>query len=131
MMLVASCTPFPFSVLCDDMLTMFVCASRWLYMHLYTLAYMSMHESCLLVCHPCLTTMKLWTFNPNLHLSLADTTFCLLSCLLAFLFLCLPCPSCLSALCLFHMLYASLSFHCLSVGFFFLPLHVHTWSKDT
>ena len=99
--------------------------------HLYTLAHMSMHESCLLVCHPCLNTMKLWTFNPNLHLSLVDTTFCLLSCLLSFLFLCLPCPSCLSALCLFHMLYASLSFHCLSVGFLFLPLHVHTWSKDT
>ena len=44
---------------------------------------MSMHESCLLVCHPCLNTMKLWTFNPNLHLSLADTTFCLLSCFFA------------------------------------------------
>ena len=52
--------------------------------------------------------------DPNLHLSLVDTTFCfafllvcLLACLLAFLFLCLPCLSCLSALCLFHMPFAS------------------------
>ena len=58
-------------------------------MHLYMLAHMSMHESCLLVCRPCFNTMKLWTFDPNLHLSLADTTFCLLSCLFAFLLICL------------------------------------------
>ena len=57
----------PFSAPCNDMLTMLICATRWLYMHLYTLVYMSMHESCLLVCHPCFNTMKLWTFNPNLH----------------------------------------------------------------
>ena len=49
---VALCTPFPFAVLCDDMLTMLVCVTCWLSMHLYMLAYMSMHESCLLVCHP-------------------------------------------------------------------------------
>ena len=72
MMSVFSCTPFPLPTPCDDML---VCATRWLYMHLYTLAYMSMHESCLLVCRPCFNTMKLWEFDPNLHLSLADTTF--------------------------------------------------------
>ena len=78
MMLVASCIPFPFSTLCDDMLTMLVYATRWLSMHLYTLAYMSMYESCLLVCRPYFNTMKLWTFDPNLHLSLTDTTFCLL-----------------------------------------------------
>ena len=48
----------PFSALCDDMLTMLVCATRWLSMHLYTLAYMFMHESCLLVCRPCFNTMK-------------------------------------------------------------------------
>ena len=85
MMPVASCIPFPFSALCDNMLTMLACATRWLYLHLYMLAYMSMHQSCLLVCHPCFNTMKLWTFDPNLHLSLVDTTFvfllvCLLSC---------------------------------------------------
>ena len=73
-----------FSAPCDAMLTMFVQATCWLSMHLCTLAHMSMHESCLLVCRPCFNTMKLWTFNPNLHLSFADTTFCLLSCLFAF-----------------------------------------------
>ena len=56
------------------MLTMLVCATRWLSMHIYTLAYMSMHESCLLVCRPCFNIMKLWTSDPNLHLSLTDTT---------------------------------------------------------
>ena len=30
---------------CDDMLTMLVCATCWLSMHLYMLAYMFMHES--------------------------------------------------------------------------------------
>ena len=119
------------------MLTMFIRATYWLSMHLYTLAHMSIHESCLLVCRPCFYTMKLRTFNPNLHVSLVDTTFCLPfcllvfflvscwpSCFLAFFFfvylvalhvschmLCLPCLSCSSALCLF----ASFSFHCLSV----------------
>ena len=77
------------STLFDVMLTMFVCATRWLSMHLYTLAHMSMLESCLLVCRPCFNTMKLWTFDPNLHLSLSNTTFCLLSCLIGFLLVCL------------------------------------------
>ena len=46
MMSVASCIPFPFLAPCDDMLAMMlVCATHWLYMHLYMLAYMSMHES--------------------------------------------------------------------------------------
>ena len=61
------------------LLTMFFCATRWLYVHLYTLIYMFMHESFLLVCRPCFNTMRLWTSDPNLHLSLTDTTFCLLS----------------------------------------------------
>ena len=82
MMPVASCIPFPFSAPCDDMLTMLVYATRWLYVHLYMLAYMFMHESWLLVCRPYFNTMKLWTSNPNLHLPILDTTFCLLSCLL-------------------------------------------------
>ena len=99
---VALCIPFPFSILCDDMLAMLVCATCWLPMHLYMLAYMSMHESCLLVCHPCFNTMKLWTFDLNLHLSLVDTTFCLLSCLTVFFLVCLlACfPSCF-LVCLF------------------------------
>ena len=83
MMMVASCTPFPLSAPCDVMLAMLVCASRWLSLHFYTLAHMSMHESCLLVCCPHFNTMKLWTLDPNLHFSLADTTFCLLVCLFA------------------------------------------------
>ena len=136
MMLVASCIPFPFSVPCDDMLAMLVCATRWLSMHLYTLSYMFMHESCLLVCRPCFNTMKSWTFDQNLHLSLTDTTFCLFSYLFVFSFVCLlscylvchvyhsyPLYAFSYALCIFF-------FHCLSASFLSLPLHVHTWSED-
>ena len=138
----ASCVPFPFSTSGNDMSTMLVCATRWLSMHLYTLAYMSMHESCLLVCRPCFNIVKLWTFNPNLHLSPVDTTFCcLLTCLPSRLFACflaylpfssLVCLSCclscllphsmltslvrLFALYPLRIIRASLSFHCLSVG---------------
>ena len=98
---------FPFSAPHNSLLTMLVCATRWLFMHLYTLVHMSMHESCLLVCRPRLNTMKLWIFNPNLHLSLAETTFCLLSCLFAFSLVCLL--SCFFACHVYHayMLYAS------------------------
>ena len=67
---------------CNALFIMPICATRWLSMHLYTLAYMSMHESYLLLCCPYFNTMKLWTSDPNLHLSLADTTFCLLPLLL-------------------------------------------------
>ena len=105
------------------MLTMLVCATRWLPVHLYTLAYMSMHETCLLVCCPCFNTMKLWTSNPNLHLSLVDTTFCLFSCLLPFcLFACfivslIAMPIILICFIPFHMLFASLlSIACLLVS---------------
>ena len=62
---------------------------------------------------------------------------CQLSCLSIYLVACqvschilhlprLPCLSCLFALCLFHILFASFSFHCLSTGFLPLALHVHT-----
>ena len=130
-----------FSAPCDDLLTMLVCATHWLYLHLYMLAYMSIHESCLLVCRPYFNTMKLWTSDPNLHLSLADTTFCLLSCLFAFLLailfvaflhICLH-PSfyichIYLACSLFILLLLSTHFPsiaCLLV-FLSLPLHVHT-----
>ena len=120
MMPVASCIASPFSTSCNDMFVMVVCATRWLYMHLYTLAYMSVHESCLLVCRPCFNTMKLWTFDPNLHLSFADTTFCLLSYLFTFLLICLL--SCFFACHVYpaYLLYASFicSLH------LFLPLLV-------
>ena len=89
MMPIALCIPFPLFALCDDMLAMIVCGTCWLSMHFYSLAYMSMHESCLLVCHPCSNTMKLWTFDPTLHLSLADTTFCLPFFLFVFFLVCL------------------------------------------
>ena len=110
----------PFSALHDVMLTMFVCATYWLSMHLYTLAYMSMHESCLLVCHLCFNTMKLWTFDPNLHLSLADTTFCLLSFLFAFSLICLL--SCFFACYVYHAYLLYASFICFL--HLFLPLLV-------
>ena len=139
---------FPFSALYDNMLAMLVCATHWLSMHLYTLAHMFMHESCLLVCHPYFNTMKLWTSNPNLHLSLMDTTFYLLAFLFAFLLVgLLSCLFALSLVCSYpcflarHVYYVYLlytfsyalcisSFHCLSIGFLSLPLHVHTWSED-
>ena len=89
MMPIASFIHFPFFAPCDNMLAMLVCPTHWLSIHLYVLAHMSMYKSCLLVCHPCFNTMKLWTFDPNLHLSLLDTIFCLLSCLFAFLHICL------------------------------------------
>ena len=114
----------PFLLCAMILLTMLVYATHWLSMHLYTLVYMFMHESWLLVCCPYFNKMKLRTLDLNLHLSLADTPFCLLSCLFTFclfvsflacllasLFLCLTCLSRLSALCLFlHSLH------------FFLPL---------
>ena len=133
---VASCTPFPFFAPCDDTLAMLVYATHWLSMHLYTLAYMFMQESCLLMCRPCFNIMKLWTFDPNLHLSLTDTTFCSFSCLFVFLLICLlsyffACHA-YHACSLYAFSYALciFSFHCLSAGFLFLPLHVHTWSED-
>ena len=97
----------PFFAPYDAMLTMLDCATRWLSMHIYMLAYMFMHESCLLVCRPCFNTMKLWTFNHNLHLSLTETTFCLLSYLFAFLLVRLL--SCFFACYVYHayLLYAS------------------------
>ena len=134
MMPVASCIPFLFSAPCDDILAMLVCATRWLSMHLFMLAYMFMHESCLPVCHLCFNTMKLWTFDPNLHLYLADTTFCLLSYLFACFLISLLAMSIMSIMliCFMPLSYAicMFSFHCLFAGFLSLPLHVHTWSEN-
>ena len=132
MMPISSCIPFPFSTICDDMLTMLVYTTHRLYLHLYMLAYMSTHESCLLVCCPCFNTMKSWTFDPNLHLSLVGATFlcvlllvCLFVCLLEFL-LCLPCLSCLSTLCLFHTFFAPfLSIACLMVSCLCLCMYTY------
>ena len=143
----------PFLLCAMILLTMLVYATHWLSMHLYTLVYMFMHESWLLVCCPYFNKMKLRTLDLNLHLSLADTPFCLLSCLFTFcLFVsflaCLPprlfarslvCSHpCFYAWHVYHfyLLYAfsyilcTFSFHCLSAGFLFLHLHVHIWSED-
>ena len=115
----------PFSSPCDAMLTMFVCATRWLSMHLNKLAHMSMHESCLLLCRPCFNTIKSWI---QTYICPSWTPpFVLLSCLFAFLLVCLL--SCFFACHVYHvyLLYAFficlllLSFHCLSAGFLSLP----------
>ena len=123
------CT-LPFSALHDNML---VCTTRWLSTHLYTLAYMSMHEFCLLVCRPFFNTMKLWTSDSNLHLSLADTTFvCLLSCFVSLFARILVFMFAMSIMFIYFMpLYCALcifSFHGLFAGFLSLHLHVCTWS---
>ena len=90
------------------LLTILFCATHWLYVHLYMLVYMFMHESCLLVCRPCFNTMRLWISDPNLHLSITDTTICLLSSLftLCLLFaVLLVCPfACMFARILYAML---------------------------
>ena len=111
--------PFSLSAPCYVILIMLVYATHWLSMHLYTLAYLFMQESCLLVCCPCFNTIKSWTSDPNLHLSFANTTFvcvlacfpfclfaCHLVCLPSLLLVCLLYLSCLFALCPF-MLFAS------------------------
>ena len=136
----------------DAMLTMLVCATCWLCLHLYMLAYMLMHESYLLVCYPYFETMKFWTSDPNLHLSPMDNTFCspcrffafFLVCLLAYLLFCsfvclLSCgsscllPNAILAMSIMFIYFMPLSyalcicsFHCLSAGFLSLSLHVHT-----
>ena len=136
MMSVASCIPFPFFASRDAFLTMLACATRWLSMHLYMLTYMSMHESCLLVCPPYFNTMNLWTLDPNLHLSPVDTTFCLLSCLFVLPLVCLhPCFYACHAhhdypLYAFSYALCNFSFHGLSASFLSLLLHVQTWSED-
>ena len=65
------------------------------------------------MCRLWFNTMKLQTFDPNLHLSLTGATFCLLSCLFALrLFACffaslLAMPIMLIHFMPFHMLFAS------------------------
>ena len=119
-MLGCSVCTLPFSAPRDVVLAMLVCATHQLSMHLYTLAYMSMHESWLLVCHPYFNTTKLWTFDPNLHLSLIDTTFYLLSCLFALSLVCLL--SCFFACHVYHAYLLYTSFICSL--YLFLPLLV-------
>ena len=113
----ASYIPFPF------------CFMRYYAYHVclhHPLAFYASLHACshvyawVLVCHPCFNTMKLWTFDPNLHLSLADTTFFLLSCLFAFSLVCLL--SCFFACHVYHAYLLYASFIC-SLNLF-LPLPV-------
>ena len=114
---------------------------------IYAYFHQFMHESCLLMCRPCFNTMELWTFDPNLHLSLVDTTFYLLSCVFACLFVFFLVHLCISfalspvtcyacyiyyAYPLYALSYALRIFFfcCLSTSFLSLPLHVRTWSED-
>ena len=133
----SGCSVFthPFSAPRDDMLAMLACTTFWLSMHLYTPAYMSMHESCLLMCRPCFNTMKLWTSDPNLHLSLANTALvCLLSCFVSLFAHILVSMFAMSIMfiCFMPLYYAIciFFFHSLFAGSLSLPLHVRTWSED-
>ena len=67
------------------------------------------------------------TFVPHGHHFLFNfLLICLLACFLAFLFLCLLCLSYLSALCLFHMLFASFPLiACLLVSCLFLCMYTY------
>ena len=110
----------PFSAPCDDMFAMLVRATHWLSMHLYMLAYMFMHKSCLLECHPYFNTMKIWTPDPNLHLSPVDTTFCWPFCYACHIYLaCMLCPLCALSTHLF------LSIACLLVSCSYLCMYTH------
>ena len=114
---VASCIPLPFSAPCDDMFAMLVRATHWLSMHLYMLANMFMHKSCLLVCRPYFNTMKIWTLDPN---PWTPPFVCFLACL----------PSRLFASFLVSLLAMSIMLSCfmpLSYAFciFFLPFLVY------
>ena len=95
-LLCACLSSFPLRVMiCLPCLFMPLVGFLCIFTNLLTCSCMSL-KSCLLVCHPYFNTMKLWTSDLNLHLSLVDTTFCLLSCSFVFFLFCLlAClPSC-------------------------------------
>ena len=118
---IASCIPFPFLTPRDAMLTMLVCATRWLSMHLHTLAYIFMHESCLLVCRLYFNTMKLCLLVRGHHLLYASLFVCLLVCLLILLLVMSPatCYACFTYMLVCFILIA----HYLRISFF--PLLVY------
>ena len=77
---------------------------------------------------PCDDTLAMLVCSTHwLSIHLRTPPFvCLLACLFAFLFLCLPCLSCLVTLCLFHMLFASFpSIACLLVSYLHLCMYTH------
>ena len=133
MMLVASCIPFSLFAPCNDMLAMLVYATRWLSMHLYNIC---LHGHAWVLLASVLSMlqhneiMDIWskpTFVPHEHhLLFVFLLVFLLICLLTFLFLCLPCLPRLTALCLFHMLFASFpSIACLLVSCLCLYMYTH------
>ena len=113
---IASCIPFPFLTPRDAMLTMLVCATRWLSMHLHTLAYIFMHESCLLVCRLYFNTMKLCLLVRGHHLLYASLVVCLLVRLLILLLVMSPatCYACFACMLVCFILIA----HYLRIYFF-------------
>ena len=132
MMPIALCIPFPFSAQCNDMLIMLVYTTRWLFVHLYKLAYMSMHESCLLVCRSYFNTMKLWTSSPNyICLPWTPPFVCFFAYLPFHLFAriftsLIAIPIMLICFMPFHMLFSSLlSIACLLVSCLCLCMYTH------
>ena len=94
------------------------------------------------MCRPYSNTMELWTLDPNLHLSSQDTTFCLITSLLAHCVLSLfVCPRlALLLVCSLHAFYLSFYLPCsflgLSTGLFpCLFTYTHgakdVWSEGT
>ena len=85
------------------------------------------------MCRPCFNTMKLWTSDPNLNLSLVDTTFffCFLTCLSSRLFACfivslLAMSTMLIHFMPFYMLFASFpSIACLLASCLCLCMYTH------
>ena len=136
-MLGCSVHTLPSFALRDAMLTMLVCATHWLFMHLYTLAYMFMHESCLLVLsmlqhNEVMDIRSKPTFVPHRH----HPFVCFLACLPSCLFACFLVPLLAMSIMLIYLMplsYAlcTFSLHHLFAGFLILLLHVHTWSEDT
>ena len=109
--------------------------------------FMFMHESCLLMYHPCSNTMELWIFDPNVHLSFKDTPiffYNMLVCLILCLSHLLPYAMLVCfTLCLLASIRLSsftFSLHSFSIflvplfasllAYLSLPLHVPTWSED-
>ena len=88
---------------------------------LHACAYMSIHEYCLLVCHPCFNTMKLWT--PHFVCFLACLPYCLFACTLVSL---LAMSIMLICFMPFRMLFTSfLSIACLLVSCYCLCMYTH------
>ena len=141
----------PYSTLHNDMLTMLVVplvAFLCIFTRLLTCSCMTLACQCVIHQHNEVMDIRSKpTFVPSQTPSSICLLYCLLVCLLpclfAFQFACFSCylscllPHamlallvCLFALYLLHIIYASLSFHCLPAGSLSLSLHVHTWSED-